>query len=247
VHFESAIHSPEAIGRKAMNRNLSDCAAMACLPAAALVTLALPIGSGTDYAKQLFLGIKQAGERFDCPVVGGDTASWPGKLVVTVMILGRSDGITPITRAGAQPGDHIYVTGPLGGSILGRHMTFEPRIDLARDLSSRYRLHAMADISDGLARDLKNICDASSVGATLETAVIPIHDDVRRLKDGKDAAFHAIHDGEDYELLIVSPDVLPAPCLRIGSIDRDTGIRLQSTHSKTSLDFLATLGWEHPL
>src|SRR5262249_37576991 len=87
VHFDSAVHSPRLIGQKAMNRNLSDCAAMACLPAAAVCTVALPKGIGENYAKELFLGMKQAGEKFDCPIVGGDTGSWPGKLVVTVTIL----------------------------------------------------------------------------------------------------------------------------------------------------------------
>src|SRR5438874_2097065 len=89
VHFDSAVHPPGAIGRKAMNRNLSDCAAMAALPAAALVSIAAPRGIGEDYLKELYLGIKEAGDRFNCPVIGGDTGSWPGKLAVTVTILGR--------------------------------------------------------------------------------------------------------------------------------------------------------------
>src|SRR5256714_8400367 len=111
VHFDSAIHPPRLIGRKVMNRNLSDCAAMACLPAAAVATVALPRGIGMDYAKELYLGLRDAADPFDCPIVGGDTASWPGKLCLTVTILGRSAGVPPVTRAGAKPGDAIYVTG----------------------------------------------------------------------------------------------------------------------------------------
>src|SRR3954464_3297311 len=83
VHFDSAVHSPRQIGRKAMNRNLSDCAAMACLPAAAVATVAAPRGMGVEYLKELFLGMRQAADRWQCPIVGGDTASWEGKLVVT--------------------------------------------------------------------------------------------------------------------------------------------------------------------
>src|SRR5438067_9872215 len=98
VHFDSARHTPRQIGRKAMNRNLSDCAAMACLPAAAVATVALPRGAGIEYAKELYLGLREAGEVFDCPVVGGDTGSWEGKLALSVTILGRADGIAPITR-----------------------------------------------------------------------------------------------------------------------------------------------------
>src|ERR1700733_507135 len=131
VHFDSVVHSPRLIGRKAMNRNLSDCAAMAALPAAAVATVALPHGVSMEYAKEIYLGMKEAADKFSCQIVGGDTASWDGKLVVTVTILGKSAGIKPITRSGAKPGDFIFVTGDLGGSLLGRHMDFSPRIELA--------------------------------------------------------------------------------------------------------------------
>src|SRR6059058_5199050 len=118
VHFDSSKHSPRAIGRKVMNRNLSDCAAMACLPAAAVATVALPRGAGIEYAKELYLGLREVADPFYCSIVGGDTASWDGKLVMTVSILGRSGGVEPVTRSGAKPDDAIYVTGPLGGSLL---------------------------------------------------------------------------------------------------------------------------------
>src|SRR5256886_4181589 len=96
VHFDSSIHTPRQIGKKAMNRNLSDCAAMACLPAAAIATVALPRSAGIEFAKELYHGLRIAGDAFNCPLVGGDTATWDGKLALTVAILGRSDGITPI-------------------------------------------------------------------------------------------------------------------------------------------------------
>src|SRR5687768_8307325 len=155
VHFDSSVHTPRQVGRKAMNRNLSDCAAMACLPAAAVVTVALPRGIGLEYAQELYLGLRDAADPFECPVVGGDTGSWDGKLVVTVTILGRSAGVEPMTRRGARPGDGIYVTGPLGGSLLGRHMSFEPRVRLARALVRDAHPTAMIDLSDGLSRDLR--------------------------------------------------------------------------------------------
>src|SRR5688572_1913617 len=98
VHVDCSIHSPRLIGRKAMNRNLSDCAAMACLPAAAVVTAALPRGAGLDYAKELYLGMREAGAAFKWPIVGGDTASWDGKPLATVTILGKSAGSKPIVR-----------------------------------------------------------------------------------------------------------------------------------------------------
>ena len=154
VHFDSTQIEPGLIGRKAMNRNLSDCAAMGCLPAAAVVSVALPFGVGVEYAKALYEGIRSAGDRFDCPIIGGDTGSWNGKLAVCVTILGKSEGIQPITRSGARAGDRIFVTGPLGGSILGRHLTFEPRIREGRQLAESGVVSSMIDLSDGLSRDL---------------------------------------------------------------------------------------------
>src|SRR5215207_5264219 len=145
VHFNSAAHAPGDIGRKVMNRNLSDCAAMACLPAAAVATVALPKSRGIEYAKELFLGMKSAADAFGFPVVGGDTASWDAPLAMTVTILGRSAGVQPITRGGAKPGDFLYVTGELGGSIVGRHMTSTPRENEARQLAATGLVTAMID------------------------------------------------------------------------------------------------------
>src|SRR4051794_16028447 len=146
VHFDSGRHDPRAIGRKAMNRNLSDCAAMACLPAAAVVSVALPRGVEMEFAQELYLGLKEAADAFDCEIVGGDTSAWDGKLAMSVSIIGKSASITPITRSGARAGDGIYVTGALGGSILGRHLSFTPRIALARELAKSGMVTAMIDI-----------------------------------------------------------------------------------------------------
>lgn len=242
VHFDSAVHLPRAIGKKAMNRNLSDCAAMACLPFAAVVSVALPHGAGIEYAKELYLGLREAADPFDCPVVGGDTGSWSGRLALSVTILGRSAGIKPITRAGAQPGDGIFVTGSLGGSLAARHMTFEPRVKLARDLAGAGRITAMIDLSDGLARDLAHICHESGVGALLDAASIPIHHDVPAADN---ALAHALGDGEDYELLFTSPDDFSTRGVtRIGVITAGRELLL---HTKTGVESLPFGGWEHPL
>ena len=245
VHFDSTVHSPREIGRKAMNRNLSDCAAMACSPAAALVSVVFTKGVRENYAQELYLGIKEAGDAFNCVIVGGDTASWTGKLIVSVSILARSDGISPVLRSGAKSGDGIYITGPTGGSILGRHMTFEPRVKLARYLAKNFTINAMADLSDGLFRDLRNICQASEVGAVLMLKSLPIHADVGRLNDGKEDAVHAMTDGEDYELLVISPDTLPEPCVLIGHIQTQAGLVLDNGSADMHLDLNGLVGWEH--
>ena len=127
--------------------------------------------------------MRDAADPFDCPIVGGDTGSWPGKLALSVTILGRSAGVNPIRRGGARAGDGVYVTGPLGGSILGRHMTFEPRVALARELAGAGGVTAMLDLSDGLSRDLRHVCRESGVGAVIDRDAVPVHPDALELSD----------------------------------------------------------------
>ncbi|HUB25480.1 MAG TPA: thiamine-phosphate kinase [Tepidisphaeraceae bacterium] len=245
VHFDSKIHPPRAIGRKAMNRNLSDCAAMACLPAAALATVALPAGCGLEYARELYLGMEEAANLFACPIVGGDTSSWPRKLVMTVTILGRDGGIPPITRGGARAGERIFVTGPLGGSLLGRHMEFEPRVRMGRELAEKYRPTAMIDLSDGLSRDLRHICRLSGVGAVIEAGSVPIHADAISLsaRDARTPLEHALHDGEDYELLFTCAAEVPG-AIRIGVTTTDREIVIRDGNQTRALEPMA---WEHRL
>jgi thiamine-monophosphate kinase len=244
VHFDSSIHTPEQIGRKAMNRNLSDCAAMGCLPAAALAAVALPRNYSLEDAKRLYEGLRAAGAAYDCAMVGGDTGSWDGKLVLSVTIVGRSAGQNPVTRGGAKTGDVIYVSGPLGGSILGRHMSFEPRVKLGREIAPK--ASAMIDLSDGLSRDLGHICRMSNVGAVIEAAAVPIHPDGVALsrRDGASPLEHALNDGEDYELLLTSSERL-ANLTVIGRITEVGGIFVQDSGGGKTL--LTPRGWEHGL
>jgi thiamine-monophosphate kinase len=249
VHFDSRVHDPRAIGRKATNRNLSDCAAMGCLPVAAIVTMALPRGSGDEFARELYMGIEEAGALQDCTIIGGDTASWDGKLAITVAILGRSD-IKPITRAGAKVGEGIYLSGPVGGSLLGRHMTFRPRVLFGHMLAKRESVSAMVDISDGLTRDLQHICRASNVGAVLYASAIPIHDDAMQMHDHLSPLEHALYDGEDYELLFTSPHALQvsssdgSSSILIGQVISEPGMWLERNGQRTPID---PLGWDYQL
>lgn len=246
VHFDSGAHSPRAIGRKAMNRNLSDCAAMGCLPAIAVMTVAAHKGTGLVFLQELYSGMREAAEVHGCQIVGGDTGSWEGRLVVTVTILGRDGGISPVTRRGAKVGDGIYVTGPLGGSILGRHMTFQPRIADGRRIAEAGAT-SMIDLSDGLSRDLPHICESSGVGAMLDTAAIPIHADAVTLasRDQISALEHAMNDGEDYELLYTCrPGVTDLPGVLIGTIIEKPGVFMSQAGRS---DLLIPKGWEHSL
>jgi thiamine-monophosphate kinase len=201
---------PRRIGRKAMAANLSDIAAMAGKPVAAVVSVGLPRQGGRLLAEKLYEGLREMADLFDLPIVGGDTNSWDGPLVISVTIIGEATQRGPVRRSGAKPGDWIYVTGPLGGSILGKHLDFTPRVREALALHQAADLHAMIDISDGLAADLGHICEESRCGAVVKAESIPISPAARQLAatNGQTPLDHALSDGEDFELAFaVSPDV----------------------------------------
>lgn len=246
IHFDARTHAPERIGRKAMNRNLSDCAAMACLPTAATVCLALPRGLAVDWTKRLYEGIEAAGLAFDCQIVGGDTGVWDGPLAVTVSIVGRAagDGLAtdvPVRRGGAVVGDAVYVTGPLGGSILGRHLDFVPRVREARDLVRRYDINAMIDLSDGLSRDAAHLARESGVGIVIDAAAVPIHADVGRLEDDRPPLEHALHDGEDYELCFTGRAGRES-AIWIGHVIAGSGLWIEDNDGRRAL---VPLAFEH--
>ncbi len=254
THFDTARHSPEQIGHKSMACSLSDIAAMAGRPIAAVVAVGLPRGFGLEFAQRVYRGMTLVADRFACPIVGGDTTSWTEPLSVCVTMLGECpDGRTPIRRNGAQVGDRICVTGPLGGSILRTHLEFEPRIELADALARTCRLHALMDISDGLAIDLFRICQASAVGAIVEESrvcqVISPAAEALSAQDGVTPLHHALNDGEDFELLVVMPDQaipheLEMHLFPVGRIV-DAGFRLHRTDG--TVIPLEPQGYEHTL
>lgn len=194
-------HGLRRIGRKALAINLSDLAAMAAEPVAAVVSLALPRSISLAAVQQLYDGMLELAEVFHVAIVGGDTNSWNGPLAISVTAFGQVRPGQAILRRGAQPGDWLFVTGPLGGSITGKHLDFTPRVFEALRLASIVHVHAMIDISDGLARDLHHLCDESQCGAVLYEERIPISPAVYTLQDGKSPLEHALGDGEDFELL----------------------------------------------
>jgi thiamine-monophosphate kinase len=189
------------IGRKAMAVNLSDIAAMAGVPVAAVVSVGLPRQGGRALAEDLYAGLREMADAFATAIVGGDTNSWDGPLVINVTLLGEATPRGVVRRKGARPGDRLLVTGPLGGSLLGKHLDFTPRVQEALALHAAVPLHAMIDISDGLAADLAHLCAESGVGAVLRAEAIPIADAARAMADDRSPLEHALGDGEDFELL----------------------------------------------
>ncbi len=250
VHFVLAECGPEAAGYKVMARSLSDIAAMGGRPAGAVATVALPRGADEGLAQGLYRGLRRAGDPFDCPVVGGDVMAWDAPLLLTVTMLGEPIR-EPVLRSTARVGDAICVTGALGGSLAsGRHLSFTPRLAESAKLVERCDLHAMIDLSDGLASDLGHICRESGVGARLIGAAIPLTAAARAAAEPLRAA---LTDGEDYELLFtLAPDQadrllaeppFATPIARIGTAVEGSGITLVDPAGQARP--LGALGWRH--
>ncbi len=214
VDFKIAEVDPHRVGRKAMAANLSDIAAMAGKPIAAVVAAALPKHGGESLAQRLYLGLREMADAFDTAIVGGDTNTWNGPLVISVTVLGEALGRGIVTRSGAKPGDWLMTTGSFGGSILGRHLDFTPRVREALKLNELVELHAMIDVSDGLSADVYHLCEESHCGAVLFAESIPTSDAAHSLADGRTALEHALSDGEDFELAFAVAPVDGARLLR---------------------------------
>ncbi len=205
THFELGRHSLELVGRKALAVNLSDLAAMAARPVATVLSFLLPKQFGLDDAKLLYSGISKLAREFDIAIVGGDTNSWDGPLVVGATVIGqRGAEQTGWTIDGVQPGDGIVVSGSFGGSIHGRHLTFSPRIELAIYLAEHYRINAATDVSDSLSMDLNALASASGLGIDFDYNAVPVSSDVRETDPGQ-ALQCALCDGEDFELIMSIP------------------------------------------
>lgn len=196
---------PEKIGRKALARCLSDIAAMAGTPTAALVTIGLPEKFEPDPVFRIYEGINELAREHEVAIAGGETTTNPERILISIALIGTVPRGRQVLRSGAKPGDAIFVTGELGGSLAGKHLEFEPRLAEARWLAQQCPIHAMIDLSDGLAGDLRHILQAGGVGAALLKSAIPISRAARlRAREGsraKPAFAAALTDGEDFELL----------------------------------------------
>lgn len=213
VHFTAA-DAPHDVGRKAVNRNLSDLAAMGAVADWLLVSLVLPRGFAARRRQALLAGIRSAARQARCTVVGGDVATGRGPLVVTVTAVGHLPG-RALQRSGARAGDTLHVTGPLGGSRAGHHLRFRPALREGVWLARQRAVHAAIDVSDGLLLDLQTMLSASGkLGAEIDARAVPVSAASRRLAAGNPsrALRRALTDGEDHVLLWAqSPGaVLPA-------------------------------------
>jgi len=231
----------DLVARKAIARSVSDIAAMGGAPTWAMATGILP--SDFKHGDELFEAMSRWAMHWGCPLIGGDIASGPGPISLTVTVCGRMEnGATPKLRSGAQVGDEIWLTGSIGGSFeSGRHLTFEPKIEIGKHAAMCERVHAMIDISDGLGRDAARIGSASGVTLEIDAAKLPMHEGVLDWKQ-------AVGEGEDYELLIVGislADKMPDLLGPIGVVRKqeDAGAVIVDLNGKRHI--ADDLGWEH--
>jgi len=247
VHFRRATHPPSAVGHRVLARGLSDIAAMGGEPRFCLLSLALAPWVDRKWLDAFYRGLLRLAARTECMLAGGDIAR-AGKVTCDIVVCGSVPRGRAILRSGAREGDGIYVSGALGGSALGlekgrgaawkHHLRPEPRLALGRFVRERLRATSAMDLSDGLSIDLHRLCLASGVSAVLE----------RDPPAFRGASLeHALHGGEDYELLftvkrrtIVPEHWLDFPLTRIGAIRKGSPGRVE-LHGRT----LDPLGWDH--
>lgn len=190
--------NPVLIGRKAVAISVSDIAACMGVPKHCLISMGIPKTTPLKLVDLLFEGMHNICSEYKINIAGGDVSS-SRKIVIDVSMLGLVEKNKLTLRNGAKPQDLIFVTGSLGGSIKGKHLTFTPRINESRFLADNFKVNAMIDISDGLAQDLGHILNLSNTGAFLYEGLIPVSRQARNLRD-------ALTSGEEFELLFtVSP------------------------------------------
>jgi len=222
--------TPDAIARKALRVNLSDLAAKGATPSGFLLSLALPRETGEDWLTAFCTGLKADSESFACPLIGGDTDRTSGPLMVTIFALGILPRGTMVKRSGAQPDDHVLVSGSIGDAALGLMLRRDPALaahwtlnDSERDhLLGRYRLpqprtaladalraHASAaiDVSDGFVGDLAKLLRVSGMSAEVELARVPLSSAARKALAADGSLRETIFGGgDDYEIVCTVAD-----------------------------------------
>jgi thiamine-monophosphate kinase len=188
---------PFLIGRKSLAASISDIAACAGIPRYCLISMGIPKKTTVEFIDKVFKGMLEMARIYKINIIGGDLSE-AGQLVIDVSMLGIVEKKYLALRRGAKTGDIIFVTGTFGGSILGRHLRFIPRLKEARFLVKNFKINSMIDVSDGLAQDLNHILKQSGVGAIIYEALIPISKQARNLDD-------ALYSGEDFQLLFSLP------------------------------------------
>ncbi len=275
VHFSLDRTEAGLVGRRAMAVNISDIAAMGGIPEHALVSLALPTDTLTTTVEELYRGLVEEAAQFETHIVGGNVTRTDGPLAIDITVLGHIPKDQLLLRSGARPGDVLAVTGSLGiraallrASMAGldlsrppwndwaqRNYVPAPRVSAARALASNRVAHAMMDISDGLAGDVRHLARASGVGVVLDESALPIDAAVRDVADllGIAPEDLALNGGEDYELLLALPPDAAEEARRLMSglpltvvakvVNEEDGLTIRSGAGERRV--LPEAGWRH--
>ena len=277
-HFRRDLHPAESVGHRCLARGLSDLAAMGAVPMAAFLSLALPremlaTGRGRSWVEGFFRGLRGLGERYRCPLAGGDTAESPvGLVLADITLVGTAPAGKSLRRSGGRAGDWLYCTGRLGGAAAelegmlargrmarvgagflkgGEHPQLfpEPRVGVGEALRRRGLAGACIDLSDGLSTDLGHLCAESGVGAEVEEAALPVHPLAAKLGAARGLEL-ALNGGEDYELLFSAGAGVKVPrslagvaITRIGRLVRGSSVTLVRADGRR--EGLEAGGWEH--
>jgi thiamine-monophosphate kinase len=226
IHFDHRFVPADAIGHRALAVNLSDLAAMGAKPRAALLSLVLPDALDVAVVDGMLDGIMALAARHGVTLIGGNISRSPGPLVVDVTAVGSVRPRRVLRRAGARPGDGVYVTGTIGDALVGlrylqadagreperfasqvdRYLRPEPRVRVGMLLGRSRAASACMDLSDGLSDAIRQVAAASSVGITIDADALPIAEGVRRwhVDDNADPTAMALQGGDDYELLFTA-------------------------------------------
>jgi thiamine-monophosphate kinase len=262
VHFSPKWMPPRFVGRKAVAVAASDIAAMGGQPLAVLLSLAVPPDREVESLIQIVEGVHRRASELGMSLVGGNVASSPGGMVVDVTVVGATVAKRALRRAGAKPGEGVYVSGTIGAAAAGLELLEqgmavdpgetciraqldpEPRIQLGGELNRGELASACIDVSDGLAIDLHRLCRASGVGARIHEASLPLF-------PGR-STHAALRGGEDYELLFASAkgdelqrlrERLDLRITRIGEVIGDEVVELIAPDGVVRP--LSPVGWDH--
>lgn len=264
VHFNLSYFTFYDLGWRAMAVNLSDIAAMGGWPSFVLVALGLPRTLQVESVEELYRGMKALTDKYQVAIIGGDTTRAPDRLYLSLAVIGQAAARQVACRSNAKVGDALFVTGTLGAACAGlkvltaadaslvekfpaavhKHLKPEPRLNEARFLVEQFSLHAMIDISDGLAAEVHHICASSRVGAVLFEQNIPLDQDTRAIAEllGETSSEYALNGGEDFELLFSARETdgqklatlfqekFGMACTQIGKVvEEPAGISLKRT------------------
>ncbi|HHB75347.1 MAG TPA: thiamine-phosphate kinase [Desulfobulbus sp.] len=252
VHFDCAFHPPGLLGKKAVSVNVSDIAAMGGDPRFLLFSLGLPTGFDEQWVLKLSDGVAEACRQYGCTLIGGDTVASPGGINMSLCVIGEMAADQVLYRHGGREGDIVYVSGPLGMAAAGfdllrhdmggrdrfadlykAHLDPRARVGLGKRLAASGIVHAMMDLSDGLATDLAHLCRRSKLGAVIYQDKLPEDPVLTEAAGllGRESLPWMISGGEDYELLFT---VAPHATKKLQEVVATTGDLLYPVGTMTT-------------